>query len=179
MNKHKQRESQQQNDKGTKEKLSEKEKQKIFIIYYIISRQAFSIVSNINPFWPNLHTADHRTVLKLLKGRISRNKYFSWRYFSCPGTGNYRNRSQNFKVYLGLKEFNIFQLSSKLPLEETRDQTHIPAFISFNVDAEPIARLRSGRCGSRTTRICQKMTFRSAVLKGQSRDMNTLFPRCW
>jgi hypothetical protein len=48
MNKQKQREGQEQSDKDIK-KLSEKEKQKIFIIYYIISRQAFSIVS-INPF---------------------------------------------------------------------------------------------------------------------------------
>ncbi len=52
MNKHKQREreSQEQNNKDTKEKLSEMEKQIIFIIYYIISVQAFSIVSNINTF---------------------------------------------------------------------------------------------------------------------------------
>jgi hypothetical protein len=66
MNKHKQRESQEQNDKDTKEKLSEKEKTDHFVLYIISSIVVFSILS-INPFGPNLHFADHRPVLKLLK----------------------------------------------------------------------------------------------------------------
>jgi hypothetical protein len=55
--------------------------------------------------------------------------------------------------------YNIFELSSKLSLEEPRDQTHIPAFISLGEDADPIARPLSGRRMSRIARISQKMIF--------------------
>jgi hypothetical protein len=38
-----------------------------------------------------------------------------------------------------LQNYNIFKLSSKLSLEEPRDQNHIPAFICFGEDADPLS----------------------------------------